>query len=225
MEQQKTIDIGQDLVIEHVLSKFSVSLLMMVAGMVVGALFIPPQAAIWMPVLCLVMLIAAFFVRRRDNSTQAGATPAVSMTFVYAFAALEGVGLYPVMMYYTRTIGASLVGAALVSTFVLFLGLSIYARHTSRNYLGMGSVLFMGLIALLVLSIIGIFIGATALQLVIAAGGLIIFSGYVIYDIQVMRAGYFTEADVPWMVLSLFLDFINLLLSILRLFGIFGSDD
>lgn len=224
MEQQKTIDIGKNVVIEHVLSKFSISLLFMVAGMVVGALVVPPQAAVWMPVLCLVMLIAAFFVRRRDNRQQ-GAAPAVSMHFVYAFAALEGVGIYPIMLYYTRAIGASLVGAALVSTFVLFLGLSIYARHTSRNYLGMGSALFMGLIALLVLSVIGIFVGATALQLTIAAGGLVIFSGYVIYDIQVMRAGYFTEADVPWMVLSLFLDFINLLLSILRLFGIFGSDD
>lgn len=83
----------------------------------------------------------------------------------------------------------------------------------------------MGLITLIILSVIGIFVHATALQLAIAAGGIVIFSGYVLYDIQVMRTGLVTEADVPWMVLSLFLDFINLLLSILRLFGILGSRD
>lgn len=224
MEQERTIDIGQNTIINMVLNKFSISLLMMVLGMVLGAFFIPPEMAVLMPILCLVMLLVAFFVRSRARKRE-GSAAGISMTFVYAFAALEGVGIYPIMMYYTQTIGANLVGAAIISTFVLFFGLSFYARHTNRSFLSLGTMLFMGLITLIILSVIGIFVHATALQLAIAAGGIVIFSGYVLYDIQVMRTGLVTEADVPWMVLSLFLDFINLLLSILRLFGILGSRD
>lgn len=50
-------------------------------------------------------------------------------------------------------------------------------------------------------------------------------SGYVLYDIQVMKSGYLTEDDVPRMVLNLFLDWINLFLYILRLIGLFAADN
>ena len=114
---------------------------------------------------------------------------------------------------------------ALGVTFILFFGLAFYASHTERNFLNLGSMLFGGLLALILVSIVGIFIQATALEIAITAGGLFIFSGYVLYDIQLMRSGFVTEADVPMLVLNLFLDFINLLLYVLRLIGIVASDD
>lgn len=217
------IDIGggKDLS-QLVMSKFSLSLLVMTVGMVLGALFIPPAIAAMMPFVCLVMLLVAFFVRWRQRSEEGGSF--ISMKFVYVFAAMEGIGLYPVILAYTQAIGAKLVLGAVAATFVLFFGLATYAKRTERNFLNLGSILFFGLLALILASIVGLFVQATILQTAICAGGILIFSGYVLYDIQVMKSGLMTEADVPIMVLNLFLDWINLLLYILRLIGLVSDN-
>lgn len=218
-----TIDVGRgkDLS-QQVMSKFSLSLLVMTIGMILGAMFIPPGVALMMPFVCLVMLLVAVFVRWRQRSSEGGSF--ISMKFVYAFAALEGIGLYPVIMAYTQAIGAQLVLGALAISFVLFFALATYAKRTERNFLTLGSVLFGGLLILVLASIVGLFVHATILQTAICAGGVFIFSGYVLYDIQLMKSGYLSEEDVPMMVLSLFLDWINLFLYILQLIGI-ASDN
>lgn len=217
------IDIGSGKDISQlVMSKFSLSLLVMTVGMVLGALFIPPAIAAMMPFVCLVMLLVAFFVRWRQRSEEGGSF--ISMKFVYFFAAMEGIGLYPVILAYTQAIGAKLVLGAVAATFVLFFGLATYAKRTERNFLNLGSILFFGLLALILASIVGLFVQATILQTAICAGGILIFSGYVLYDIQVMKSGLMTEADVPIMVLNLFLDWINLLLYILRLIGLVSDN-
>ncbi len=217
------IDIGggKDLS-QLVMSKFSLSLLVMTVGMVLGALFIPPAIAAMMPFVCLVMLLVAFFVRWRQRSEEGGSF--ISMKFVYVFAAMEGIGLYPVILAYSQAIGAKLVLGALAATFVLFFGLATYAKRTERNFLNLGSILFFSLIALVFASVVGWFVQATILQTAICAGGILIFSGYVLYDIQVMKSGLMTEEDVPIMVLNLFLDWINLLLYILRLIGLVSDN-
>ncbi len=214
---------GNDYIVQQVLSKFSFALLFMTIGMIVGALFIPPQVASMMPLVCMFVLLGAFMVRRRQRSESGMVT--YSMSFVYGFAALMGVGIYPSVLYYTQAIGANLVLTALGVTFVLFFGLAFYASHTKRNFLTLGSVLFWSLLGLILVSIVGIFIQATVLQIAITTGGLLIFSGYVLYDVQLMRSGLLTEEDVPMMVLNLFLDFINLFLYILQMMGILASDD
>ena len=218
-----TSDVGRGSDIPQlVMSKFALSLLAMTVGMAVGAMFIPPAIAVMMPIVCVVMLLVALFVRWRQRASEGGAL--ISMKFVYVFAALEGVGLYPVIMVCTQTIGARLVLGAVAASFILFFGLATYAKRTERNFLNLGSILFFGLIALLLASIVGIFVQATILQTAICAGGIFIFSGYVLYDIQVMQRGYVTEADVPMMVLNLFLDWINLFLYILQLFGLVSDN-
>lgn len=221
---EQTIQINQQSIIQKVLAKFSYALLLMTLGMVIGALFIPPALAQFASIICLGMLVIAFitrWVKRREN----GSAAIISMGFVYVFAALEGVGLYPLILYYTQTIGAQLVLSAVGVTFILFFGLAFYAQRTTRDFLQFGTVLFFGLIGLVLMSIVGMFVQATMLQIAIATGGIFIFGGYVLYDIQLMRAGYISEAEIPLMVLNLFLDFINLLISILRIFGLFGSRD
>lgn len=218
-----TIDIGQgkDLS-QQVMSKFSLSLLAMMVGMIVGAMFIPPAVAVMMPFVCLIMLLVAVFVRARQRSAESGAI--FSMKFVYAFAAIEGVGLYPIIMVYTQALGAQLVLGAVAISFVLFFGLAAYAKRTTRNFIGLAPMLFGGLLVLLLASIIGIFVHATILQTAICAGGVFIFSGYVLVDIQMMKSGYLTEDDVPMMVLNLFLDWINLFLYILQLIGLVSDN-
>lgn len=217
------IDIGAGRDIsQQVMSKFSLSLLIMTVGMVLGALFIPPAIAMMMPFVCVVMLLIAFLVRWRQRSEDGGSI--VSMKFVYVFAAMEGIGLYPVIMAYTQAIGAKLVLGAVAITFVLFFGLATYAKRTERNFLNLGSILFFGLLALILASVVGMFVQATILQTAICVGGILIFSGYVLYDIQAMKSGMMTEADVPMMVLNLFLDWINLLIYILRLVGLVADN-
>ena len=217
------IDIGggKDIT-QQVMSKFSLSLLLMTVGMIVGAMFIPPAVAAVMPIVCFVILLIAFFARRRQRAAEGGAL--FSMKFVYVFAALEGVGLYPVILAYTQAIGAKLVLGAVAATFVLFFGLATYAKRTERNFLNLGSILFFGLIALILASIVGLFVQATILQTAICAGGILIFSGYVLYDIQVMKSGMMSEDDIPVMVLNLFLDWINLLLYLLHLIGLVSDN-
>lgn len=216
------IDVGRGgNITQQVMSKFALCLLVMTIGMTVGALFVPPAVAMMMPILCLVMLIVAIFARWRQREDGGSL---ISMKFVYVFAALEGVGLYPVIMYYTQAIGAKLVLGALAISFVVFFGLATYAKHTSRNFLHLAPVLFGGLIILLLASIVGFFVQATILQTAICAGGIFIFSGYVLVDIQLMQQGYMTEDDVPMMVLNLFLDWINLFLYILRLIGLVSDN-
>lgn len=124
-----------------------------------------------------------------------------------------------------RPSAAKLVLGAVAITFVLFFGLATYAKRTERNFLNIGSILFGALLILILASIVGLFVQATILQTAICAGGIFVFSGYVLYDIQVMKSGYLTEDDVPMMVLNLFLDWINLFLYILRLIGLFAADN
>ena len=185
------IDVGRGVdIVQQVMSKFSISLLVMTLGMIVGAMFVPPTVALMMPFVCVIMLLVAMFVRWRQRSSEGGSL--ISMNFVYVFAALEGVGLYPIIMAYTQVIGAKLVLGAVAITFVLFFGLATYAKRTERNFLNLGSVLFGSLIILLLASIVGFFVQATLLQTAICAGGIFVFSGYVLYDIQVMRSGLLT---------------------------------
>ena len=210
------IDVGRGVdIVGQVMSKFSISLLIMTIGMIVGAMFVPPAVAIMMPIVCVVMLLVAMFVRWRQRESEGSF---ISMKFVYVFAALEGVGLYPIVMAYTQAIGAKLVLGAVAITFVLFFGLATYAKRTERNFLNIGSILFGALLILILASIVGLFVQATILQTAICAGG-------IFYDIQVMKSGYLTEDDVPMMVLNLFLDWINLFLYILRLIGLFAADN
>ena len=217
------IDVGRGVdIVGQVMSKFSISLLIMTIGMIVGAMFVPPAVAIMMPIVCVVMLLVAMFARWRQRESEGSY---ISMKFVYVFAALEGVGLYPIVMAYTQAIGAKLVLGAVAITFVLFFGLATYAKRTERNFLNIGSILFGALLILILASIVGIFVQATILQTAICAGGIFVFSGYVLYDIQVMKSGYLTEDDVPRKVLNLFLDWINLFLYILRLIGLFAADN
>lgn len=133
------IDVGRGVdIVGQVMSKFSISLLIMTIGMIVGAMFVPPAVAIMMPIICVVMLLVAMFVRWRQRESEGSF---ISMKFVYVFAALEGVGLYPIVMAYTQAIGAKLVLGAVAITFVLFFGLATYAKRTERNFLNIGSIL------------------------------------------------------------------------------------
>jgi FtsH-binding integral membrane protein len=112
---------------------------------------------------------------------------------------------------------------AFMGAAVLFGVMSFYGYFTKSNLDSLGKFMFVGLIAIIIASIINIFIGSTLGAMVISALAIIIFLGLTAYDTQKIRemVSYDTDTGVAEVsgALTLYLDFINIFLSLLQLFG------
>jgi modulator of FtsH protease len=108
-------------------------------------------------------------------------------------------------------------------TTVAFGGLSIFAMNTKRDFSTMGKMLFITLIVIVVAGLINIFLGSPILQLAIASISSILFSAFILYDTQnIIRGAYETPIEGA---IALYLDFLNLFVSLLQILGIFGRDE
>lgn len=149
----------------------------------------------------------------------AGIPRAGKVLTLHAFAALMGLSFATIFAVYTMgSIVSAFMGAA-----VLFGVLSVYGYFTKQNLDSLGKFMFVGLIAIIIASIINIFVGSTVMQMVISAVAIIIFLGLTAYDTQKIREQLY-DGDANDGVeiagaLTLYLDFINLFLSLLQLFG------
>jgi len=199
-----------------VLRAFALSLAVAFAGTMAGV-FVPPALFLPLIILEFVMLIFAFFIRRKK---------AMSYTFLYAFTFISGVTTYPIVSHYLTAIGPNPVLLALATTTTVFTGLAIYASTTKRDLSFLGGMLMAALLALIAISIFNIFwpLSSTGM-LAFSFIGVLVFSGYILFDFNRMKHHGVSAEEVPLMALSLYLDFINLFISILRIFGILGSRD
>lgn len=148
----------------------------------------------------------------------------VAILALAGFASLMGLSFAVIFAVYTAmSIFGAFMGAA-----VLFGVMSFYGYFTKKDLTSMGQFMFVGLIAIIIASIINIFIGSTVMQMVISAIAIIIFLGLTAYDTQQIRemVSYDSSTAVEVMgALTLYLDFINLFLNLLQLFGVSKSDD
>lgn len=138
--------------------------------------------------------------------------------FLHGFAALMGLSFATIFAIYNM---GSIV-SAFMSAAVLFGVMSVYGYFTKKNLDSIGQFMFIGLIAIIIASIINIFIGSTVMQMVISAIAVIVFLGLTAYDTQKIRELVSIDNDGKAEVmgaLTLYLDFINLFLSLLQLFG------
>lgn len=138
--------------------------------------------------------------------------------FLHGFAALMGLSFATIFVVYNM---GSIV-SAFMSAAVLFGVMSGYGYFTKKNLDSIGQFMFIGLIAIIIASIINIFIGSTVMQMVISAIAVIVFLGLTAYDTQKIREMVSIDNDGKAEVmgaLTLYLDFINLFLSLLQLFG------
>lgn len=199
-----------------VLRTFALSLGVAFIGTMVGN-FIPSSLFLPLAILELVLLFIAFFARRGKS---------LSYSFLYAFTFISGITTYPIVAYYVSTIGGNVVINALGTTTVVFAGLAIYATKTKRDLSFLGGMLMAALLALIAISIFSIFwpLSSTGM-LAFSFVGVLVFSGYVLFDFNRMKHYGVTPEQVPLMALNLYLDFVNLFVSILRIFGILGSRD
>ncbi|MFJ7677469.1 Bax inhibitor-1 family protein [Peribacillus sp. NPDC097198] len=199
-----------------VMRTFALSLAISVLGMVAG-IFIPPALFLPLAILEIAMLIGAFILRRKK---------AIGYTFLFVFTFISGMTTYPIIAHYLALAGANVVILAGVTTTVVFGGLALYATTTKRDLSFLSGILFAALLALIAISIFNIFspLSSTAM-LVFSFIGILVFSGYVLYDFNRMKHYGVTAEEVPLMALNLYLDFINLFINILRFFGILSSND
>lgn len=142
--------------------------------------------------------------------------------FFWIYSILMGAWLSPIAVAYTS---ASIVNAFL-STALFFGLMSLYGSTTKRDLTGLGSFMFIGLISIILASLVNLFLKSSAMSIGLSALTIIIFAGLTAYDVQKISRFYTpgdsaesTKKKAIIGALSLYLDFLNMFLAMLRLFG------
>lgn len=142
----------------------------------------------------------------------------VAQLCLHGFAALMGLSFATIFAVFTMgSIVSAFMGAA-----ILFGVMSGYGYFTKKDLSSMGQMMFVGLIAIVIASVVNIFIGSTVMQMVISALAIIIFLGLTAYDTQRIREMVSIDTGPSVEVsgaLTLYMDFINLFINLLHLFG------
>ena len=142
----------------------------------------------------------------------------VAQLCLHGFAALMGLSFS--MIFAVFTMGS--IVSAFMGAGILFAVMSGYGYFTKQSLDSVGKFMFVGLIAIILASIVNIFIGSTVMQMVISALAIIIFLGLTAYDTQKIREELSVETSDSAEIrgaLTLYMDFINLFLNLLQLFG------
>jgi uncharacterized protein len=171
------------------------------------------RGALWILLLAQVGLVIAFSATAHKAST-----PVAAAMFT-AYAALTGVTFSVLFFVYTRT--------SIAQTFFItagtFAGLSAFGALTKRDLSGVGRFMTFGLIGLVIASLVNIFLQSPAVMWISTYAGVLIFAGLTAYDTQALIHLYRTAGAGGNLALrgalTLYLDFINMFLFLLRLFG------
>lgn len=150
--------------------------------------------------------------------------PGINLAVLFAFTFVSGLTITPLLSsVFNMPSGASIVAQAFLMTSVAFGGISMFALTTKKDFSSMGKMLIIALIILIVGSISNIFIGSPILQLGIAMVGALVFSAFILYDTQkIIKGGFSTPIEAA---IALYLDFLNLFISLLQIFAAFNSKD
>jgi len=193
-------------------------------GIVAYGLTLSPEAmqlVFGTPLKWVVMLAPlgfVFYFSAKINTLKAS----TAQTLFWVFAGLMGLSMASIFVIYTGTS----IARVFFITAGTFAGMSLYGYTTKRDLSGFGSFLMMGLIGLIIAMVVNIFLQSSALEFIISAAGVLIFVGLTAYDTQKIKSIY-DEMDGHGVAtkkaimgaLTLYLDFINLFMMMLRLFG------
>ena len=172
-----------------------------------------------------VVMFAPLGVAFLFGSIVAKLSVAAAQMVFWGFAALIGLSISFIFAVYT---GFSITQTFLV-TAIAFAGLSLWGYTTKKDISGWGSFLIMGVIGLIVASIVNIFLASSAIAFAVSTIGVLIFAGLTAYDTQNIKNTYLQMAhrgNSEWLekaaimgALSLYLDFLNMFMMLLHLFG------
>jgi len=189
-----------------------------VIGAYLGVKFGLPAISGWGWLLVLLVMFGFIFAIQALRNSAAG------IPVLLLFTGLMGATLSPLLVRTLQfTNGAELIMLAFGGTAAIFVSLAAYATVTKRDFSGMGKYLFIALIVLIIAGIANIFLKLPALVILFSIVAIVIFSLYIVYDVQQIVNG--GETSYISATLSLYLDIINIFQNLLQLLGIFGGDD
>jgi hypothetical protein len=170
----------------------------------------------WIVMLAPLGLVMVFSFRIQKMSASSA-----QMIF-WAFAALMGISLSTIFIAFTT----ESIARVFFITAGTFGAMSLYGYTTKRSLANWGSFLFMGLIGIIIASVVNIFIGSSAIQFAVSVIGVLVFVGLTAYDTQRIKETYSVNMDSEMTTktaihgaLRLYLDFINLFIMLMQLFG------
>lgn len=215
----KTSSAASNSVLRNTYWLLAISMLPTVAGAYLGVTMGLPAIAGWGWIAVLAIMFGFIF------AIQALRHSVMGIPVLLIFTGLMGATLTPLL---TRTLaysnGPELIMLAFGGTATIFASLAAYATVTKTDYSGMGKYLFIALIALIIAGIANIFLQIPMLAVAFSAIAMVLFSLYIVYDVQQIVNG--GETSYISATLSLFLDVLNVFTSLLNLLGVgFGDDD
>ena len=211
--------VGNDLItfLKSTYQLFSASLLAATVGAYIGLDMVSTiQSWFWgLVILEFALLFGLYAVKDK---------PGINLIVLFAFTFMSGLTLTPLLStVFALPNGASIVAQAFLMTSVAFGGISTFALTTKKDYSSMGKMLFITLIIVIVGSISNMFIQSSIFQLMIAMVGAVLFSAFILYDTQqIVKGNFATPIEAA---IALYLDFLNLFVMLLQIFGILGSSD
>ncbi len=175
-----------------------------------------PTVLAWIVMLAPIGMV--FFLAARIHALKA----ATAQTMFWVYSALMGLSLANIFLVFT---GASIARVFFI-TAATFGAMSLYGYTTKRDLSGFGSFLMMGLIGIVIASVVNLFLQSAAMHFVVSIVGVLVFVGLTAYDTQEIKSLYLesdgTEVEGKKAImgaLKLYLDFINIFIMLLQLFG------
>lgn len=194
---------------------FAGSLLLATLGAILGFMFF--EAVVTYRWAFFIAELAAFFGLMFSRGKTG-----LNLLMLFAFTTLSGITLVPLLGFVISRAGIGGVAQALGMTTIVFGAMSLYAIKTKSDLANMGKMLFIAAIVVVICSIVNLFIGSSPFQIIIAGASTIIFSLYIAYDTQnIIKGMYASPIDAA---ISLYLDFLNVFISILQLIGLTSND-
>lgn len=161
--------------------------------------------------------LVILFVTLKKADTAAG------LFWVFAFTGMQGASLGFILNHYVGMAnGPQLIMQALGLTSVIFVSLSAYALTTKKDFSFMGGFLFAGLLVMIAVMVINIFVQSSMMFMAMNAGIALLMTGFILYDTsRIVNGG---ETNYIRATISLYLDFLNLFMSLLHLLGMNNDD-
>ena len=197
------------------------SLVFMFIGFLIGLKFIPPSFVFFANTVLLILITLLLIL---CLCSRKGIIPRkFSMKYVYLYTFIDGILMYPIFAMYLKDLGTNIVLYVLIGTIAIFATLANTAKKKEAgHYLHLGPSLFKSLVVLIIFTIIGFFITNNVFDIVLSVAGIAIFSGYILYDVSLIKTEIENGSlqcteDLSIHVLNLYLDFINIFLDLLSL--------
>jgi FtsH-binding integral membrane protein len=144
--------------------------------------------------------------------------PGLNMVALFSFTTIAGLMIGPMLSMYIAAGAGGIVVEALALTTITFVGLTAYVIISKKDFSFMSGFLMTGLIILIVGGLINIFLQSSLMHFVFSAAGVLLFSGFILYDTSNILRRYSTD-DYVSATVSLFLDIFNLFIHLLSLLG------